>query len=671
VHIKVGNDAQSRKAARKLFDERLHEVRSIAARKKEGAADFTGSVTVGLFCDFDDRSVRPLSWSINVPKDSTSVVLFEIQPTATTNELIEHLMSNQLYYSQVVWRALNPATIGMLLSKYTWYIGGQERPLVELVDPNPVAIAANYLVLRLSGDDLAEHDAWLQKKNIIEGSCREDLVPVPSGGVFAEAVLGRFNSAEKLDITRFWNWEDSPIPIQAPDIAAIQAGSRREADTTTPSQLGAPVLNIVSPPSLPDPQGMGAVLAAVQNGNMFRDMSGLAATIGLAQAGLAAAQQGASDASTQAGKNAEVAAQLGAKVAEIAGKIVGAYLSGGKSLAALGGGGGQDGMINSDKGISKTGSMLNDGRGMDNRGVPSQGSAGNGTAPLSSPGLDGTGAAPDYARGFGSTGYAAPGTPAGGNESTAYNTGLGGGAGFTLVSSGGGASGAAVQKGVELVSDVAGDALKHLATKYIDTPKLKMDKIDDSAALLSAYSDPSDYSTSPPPRNMTRQIKVRFDNLGGGPFFDGFTGLLEISWVDYNYLNDGAMSAADQRRSSAMQNIMCKTDIQVLPSGMVGGAWSEVEVNLDLVVAKRVDQWEAEINYYGKLEIRMRAVVLVSLALTPTAGPGGTKVQTIRIPLDPILETPTWYLVQDNDDATGQPYTVLRFGGELPAITTI
>ena len=66
-------------------------------------------------------------------------------------------------------------------------------------------------------------------------------MPVPSGGVFAEAVLGRFNSAEKLDITRFWNWQDSPIPIQAPDIAAIQAGTRKTDDNLTPSQLFAPV----------------------------------------------------------------------------------------------------------------------------------------------------------------------------------------------------------------------------------------------------------------------------------------------------------------------------------------------------------------------------------------------------------------------------------------------
>lgn len=361
------NDTQSGR----VFGERLREVRSVAVRKKADAGEFAGTIGVGLF-DFSslpqiDGPFRPLSWSISVPKDSTSAVLFEMQPTTSKQGLIDHLQDNRLYYSQAIWRALDPATIGILLSGYTWPLGGQAKPLVEFVDPNPVAIVANYLVLRISGDDEKEHAAWLGKKKIKVGSRREDQVPVPSGGVFAEAVLGRFNSAEKLDITRFWNWQDSPIPIQAPDIAAIQAGSRRDPDNTVPGQLSAPVLNIVNAPSLPDPQGMGAVLAAIQNGNMFRDMSGLAATIGLAQAGLAGAQQSATDAAAQAGKNAEVAAQFGAKMAETAAKLVSAYFTGGASLAGGGAGGGRDGIISDGQGISKAGSLLNYARDMDQR----------------------------------------------------------------------------------------------------------------------------------------------------------------------------------------------------------------------------------------------------------------------------------------------------------------
>ena len=43
-------------------------------------------------------------------------------------------------------------------------------------------------------------------------------IALPTQGVIGEAVLGKCPSAEKVDLTRFWNWGDSPIP-QAPDIA--------------------------------------------------------------------------------------------------------------------------------------------------------------------------------------------------------------------------------------------------------------------------------------------------------------------------------------------------------------------------------------------------------------------------------------------------------------------
>jgi hypothetical protein len=324
-----------------------------------------------------------------------------------------------------------------------------------------VAIVANYIVLRMSGDSAKEHDAWLNKKKITVGNRREDTVPVPSGGVFAEAVLGRFNSAEKLDITRFWNWQDSPIPIQAPDIAAIQSGSRALPDNTVPGQLGAPVLNIVNPPALPDPQGMGAILAAIQNGNTFRDMSGLAATIGLAQAGLAGAQQGASDASTQAGKNAEVAAQLGAKIAEIVGKVIASYFSGG--AAAMGGGG------TASKNISEAGSKINQGKSMDSRGVAQDALTGaiDGSAgPASSP-SDGSSAGSTI---DGSANQAVS-QNSGGWEALATSAEIGGG---TLQSRLRGALGSLTIRGVPTQDLNATKAQLSLAEKIInvDTSKL-------------------------------------------------------------------------------------------------------------------------------------------------------------------------------------------------------
>jgi hypothetical protein len=413
----------SRVRAEEVFSARLRDVRRVTAHKKDDSRDFEGDINVSLF----ESSVPPLgdgpwfmlSWTARVSKADTSVVVLLFQPTPSTGSLIQHLMENRLYYSQQVWRSLDSASIGFLLAGYALEEDGRAKSLTELVDPTPAAVIANYLAFRMSGGSATKRNEWMERKKIRVGTVREDIIPVPSGGVFAEAVLGRFNSAEKLDISRFWNWQDSPIPFQAPEIAAIQASSRRDADTTTPGQISAPVLSVVNPPALPDPQGMVSILAAIQNGNLFRDMSGLAATIGLAQAGLTSAQQGASAAGQQAGQNAAVAAQLGAKVAELAAKLVAAYFTGGASLAA---GAGAEGLAGLAGGISGQGAKINKGRELDERGVSVQTPGGG--APSDGVGDGGSGSA--EGAGGGSGGGAPTGTN-GSNEAAAFNASLGGG----------------------------------------------------------------------------------------------------------------------------------------------------------------------------------------------------------------------------------------------------
>ena len=156
--------------------------------------------------------------------------------------------------------SLDASTAALLLSQYSY----RGKPLVSQIDAEPLAVAGNYVVFKLHTaadpeSEVAEERewaAWLREHGVDVGYSKEDLVPLPSGGVFAEAVLGRFNSAEKLDITRFWNWQDSPIPLQAPEIAAIQTGSRATEEDLKAQPFSQPLVNIVSPTALPDPSGM-------------------------------------------------------------------------------------------------------------------------------------------------------------------------------------------------------------------------------------------------------------------------------------------------------------------------------------------------------------------------------------------------------------------------------
>lgn len=320
--------------------------------------------------------------------------------------LVDHLVANRLHYSQAVFRSLDPATVTLLLANYSY----KGKPVTVQIDPQPVTTAGNYLVFKTHVNPDADDNEgaawkqWLDEHGVSFKDVKEDLVPLPSGGVFAEAVLGRYNSAEKLDITRFWNWQDSPIPIVAPEIAPLQLGSRATDEDLKAQPFSPPLVNIVNPTSLPDPVGMAGVLQAIQNGNMFRDMSGLAATIGLAQAGMQTTSDAATAANVQAGSNMATAAKKEVEMFKAALAFAAAVMGKGSSDT-------------SPSTISNEGAKINHGRSLDQRGVTPQG-GGNGAAPAAIP-AGGSGGG----NGSGGGGAEAP-TANGNNEEAAFRRAL-------------------------------------------------------------------------------------------------------------------------------------------------------------------------------------------------------------------------------------------------------
>jgi hypothetical protein len=340
----------------------LEEVRASST----ATARFDGRMTLQL----SYRGARfPLTAPLAVGAQAVLAVVLTIGVPESGAELLDHLQQHRLHYSQAIWRwGVDASNIALLLSPYTF----ESLPVADLIDPNPIMIAGNYLVFRMPGftrtaglqenstgagsaeAEAAIHkswDAWLDTRGLVLGAdaAAEELVSVPTGGVFAEAVLGRSNSAELLDASRFWNWQDSPIPLQPPEIAAIQLESRAQPQDVTPGQLAPPVVNITNPTALPDPTGLGPMLAALQNGNMFRDMSGLAATLGLAQALGQATSTAATEAGRQAAANLSVAAQKDIEEKRIAAQL---------AMAAMGAGtpGGGPG---TPKNITESGALLN------------------------------------------------------------------------------------------------------------------------------------------------------------------------------------------------------------------------------------------------------------------------------------------------------------------------
>jgi hypothetical protein len=269
------------------------------------------NITLRLSIDVQGSAV-PLDVPVRLRAVTPAVVQDAIRfnPARAAPELVRHLNANRLHYSQAAFARLDAATIAGLLGRFTW----RGLPLGQLVEPQPIAVVANSLVFRvnvpLTGDaenpavaaEQAAFKAFLTQRGLDRPAPQSEVIPLPTGGVFAEAVLGRFNAAERIDLTRFWNWQDSPIPVTAPDIAALSSGSRSRAQDFSVGTFATPLVQQQAPTTLPAAAGVAPLLTALQQ-SMFRDMSGLAQTASLAQAATEAGGAGATSAGAQAAAN--------------------------------------------------------------------------------------------------------------------------------------------------------------------------------------------------------------------------------------------------------------------------------------------------------------------------------------------------------------------------------
>ncbi|MDH4118250.1 MAG: hypothetical protein OEW30_12755, partial [Acidimicrobiia bacterium] len=111
-------------------------------------------------------------------------------------------------------------------------------------------------------------------------------VTLPTRGTLGEAVLGSCNSCEKIDLTRFWNWKDSPVPKidDRPDLGVFgqatnqligQAGAQAPASLAT--QAAASFHNNLIPASVASPQTslLEKMVDKLPAGSTVQDITGL------------------------------------------------------------------------------------------------------------------------------------------------------------------------------------------------------------------------------------------------------------------------------------------------------------------------------------------------------------------------------------------------------------
>lgn len=216
-----------------------------------------------------------------------------VTPTTTEPELtrlLAHLNAYAAYYTTALVAGGDPGLRYLMLSLYRDDAG---NALADIVDNTVVASVGNHLAFPLrSLEHLpAELRAGIESADQLmpAGTTDERIVTLPTPGIFAESQLGRCNASEVIDDSRFWNWQTSPCPDEAPDITADMLASRYQS----PDALVQVVRSDLEPspvqiPELPEPMiKIGdETLKELVSGLDIPDASGLLELVqGLAQIG--------------------------------------------------------------------------------------------------------------------------------------------------------------------------------------------------------------------------------------------------------------------------------------------------------------------------------------------------------------------------------------------------
>lgn len=221
------------------------------------------------------------------------------------NKLTDHFERHKDYYNRLILLATDPTAIAIQFEGASWTPG---QTLADHADPDPLEVFGSYvayplakkasqiddalvvdIAAALNGNDPARRQ-WAQDRlaamsdadraQVVErvalaSAKSERLITLPTRGVFAEGKLGHCNVSEEIDNTRFWKWEEHPIPFEAPGINPVTPiQPQPQQVSATPTAFPQSLVNIVNPSPAPNPTGLGAALSLLGTPHIFRDMSG-------------------------------------------------------------------------------------------------------------------------------------------------------------------------------------------------------------------------------------------------------------------------------------------------------------------------------------------------------------------------------------------------------------
>lgn len=227
-------------------------------------------------------------------------------------DLLDHLDEHLDHYHRAIWLQMNPNRRYLLLDGYV-APDAAGRSVASVVENRIVGVVGNSLVMPVmpgvkldSTYEFADSTPEDLRHLYAGGSAPPMRISVPTKGVFAEAVQGACNSCEVIDDTRFWRFEEEPIPDSPTLIAALSTASRRRTPPSlAPDQFPDALVRMQTAPSAPDPTGLAAAMRALGTTGIFKDITGLALNQANSAQALKTAISTAQSFATQAGALAQ------------------------------------------------------------------------------------------------------------------------------------------------------------------------------------------------------------------------------------------------------------------------------------------------------------------------------------------------------------------------------
>ncbi len=221
-------------------------------------ADIKNEGGTSLITFVDDRTSERMGTRLLIPSRDIPPALSEAD-ILHIESAFQHIVSNTVSYSKTIWQSLTPEERAILLERFTVGVpeGGiedatQEVPLLNCVTNEVLGFYGNAMIMpfhippdvasqmEVTTRDVQEALLTFHREGFTQN---RSTITLPTQGMLGETVLGNCNSSEKIDITRFWNWKDSPHDKAAP--AETAPGFRGQSLI---GSTGAQAASVLKPP---------------------------------------------------------------------------------------------------------------------------------------------------------------------------------------------------------------------------------------------------------------------------------------------------------------------------------------------------------------------------------------------------------------------------------------